>query len=104
MDGPINASRTGLNSAARVIIKACTDPTIPVTDGSFKPLQVVCPDGTIFTAQRPAAISCYWETLSYATDLVWKALAPVLPNRLTAGHSLSICGTVVYGVNRDRGE
>ena len=102
--GPVNASRTGLNSAARVILKACDDTSIPVTDGTFKPLTVVCPDGTIFTAQRPSAISCYWETLSYATDLIWRALAPVLPNRLPSGHSLSICGTCVSGINPDTGE
>ena len=40
----------------------------------------------------------------YAADLVWKALAPVLPNRLTAGHMLSVCGYVLAGRRPDTGE
>src|SRR5439155_32028 len=61
-------------------------------------------DRTIFTCERPAPVSTYWETMLYATDLVWRALAPVLPERLTAGHFLSVCGTVLAGTHPDTGE
>ena len=37
-------------------------------------------------------------------DLIWKAMAPVLSDRLTAGHFLSVCGTVVAGPHPDTGE
>jgi N-methylhydantoinase B len=40
----------------------------------------------------------------YASDLIWKAMAPVLPDRLPAGHFLSVCGTVVAGNHPDTGE
>jgi N-methylhydantoinase B len=40
----------------------------------------------------------------YATDLIWKALAPHVPNRLPAGHMLSVCGTVLAGLHPDSGE
>jgi N-methylhydantoinase B len=40
----------------------------------------------------------------YASDLIWKAMAPVLPDRLPAGHFLSVCGTVVAGLHPDSGE
>lgn len=101
--GPINCTRTRLHSACRTIFKAITDPTSPVNDGWFRPVQIVCPDGTVFTARRPAPVSTYWETGAYAVDLVWRALFPVLPDRLTAGHHLSVCGTLVAGFN-DAGE
>jgi N-methylhydantoinase B len=83
---------------------AVTDPRIPVNDGCFRPLRIVCPPGTIFSAERPAPVSTYWETLNYVTDLLWKALAPVAPERLPAGHFLSVCGTVVAGEHPDTGE
>ena len=101
--GPINCTRTRLHSACRTIFKAITDPKTPGNEGWFRPLQVVCPDGTVFTARRPAPVSTYWETGAYAVDLLWHALFPVLPDRLTAGHSLSVCGTVVSG-RRETGE
>ena len=30
-------------------------------------------------------------------DLLWRALFPVLPDRLSAGHHLSVCGTIISG-------
>jgi N-methylhydantoinase B/oxoprolinase/acetone carboxylase alpha subunit len=40
----------------------------------------------------------------FAADLVWKALAPVVPDRLTMGHFLSVCGTIVSGIHPDTGD
>lgn len=102
--GPVNCARTGLYSAARAILMALTDPSIPASEGCFRALEVVCPDNTIFTCSRPAPVSTYWETMLYAADLIWKAMAPVLPDRLPAGHFLSVCGTVVAGPHPDTGE
>lgn len=97
--GPINNSRTGLVSAVRTIFKALTDPGIPANGGCFRAIEVVCPDRTVFTAERPAPVSCYWETMLYAEDLIWKALAEHLPDRLTAGHVLSVCAIVFSGTH-----
>ncbi len=99
--GPVNCTRTRLYSACRSMFKAITDPQAPVNEGWFRPLRVICPDGTIFTARRPAPVSTYWETGAYAVDLIWRALFPVLPDRLSAGHSLSVCGTIISGRDED---
>jgi N-methylhydantoinase B len=102
--GPINATRTGLESAVRTIYKAVTNPQVPVNDGAFRPLEVICPSGTVLTAERPAPVSTYFESMILATDLVWKALAAVLPGRLSAGHLSSVCSTIVSGTHPDTGE
>src|SRR6266545_2384853 len=78
--GPVNCTVTGLHSGVRTMLKAITGPQIPVSEGCFRPLEIVCPPGTIFSAQRPAPVSTYWETMNYVTDLIWKALAPVVPD------------------------
>jgi len=101
--GPINSTRTRLHSACRSIFKSITDPSSPVNDGWFRPVRVICPEGTVFTALRPAPVSTYWETGAYAVDLIWHALFPVLSDRLTAGHSLSVCGTIISG-KKESGE
>jgi N-methylhydantoinase B len=102
--GPVNCTRTGLYSGAQSAFKALTAPAIQANEGCFRPLKIVCPDSTIFTCTRPAPVSTYWETMLYVTDLIWKALAPILPDRLPAGHFLSVCGTVVSGNHPDTGE
>ncbi|HEY8487971.1 MAG TPA: hydantoinase B/oxoprolinase family protein [Thermaerobacter sp.] len=99
--GPLNCTRSVLISSVRAAFKAVTDPAFPACDGCFEPLEVVCPPGTIFTARRPAATSTYFEVDQMACDLVLKALAPVVPHRLTAGHYLSVCGTLLAGRGDD---
>ncbi len=102
--GPINSTWTGLEVSCREIFKEATDPHFPNNDGYFRPLEVICPDGTIFTAQRPAPVSTYWETGAYASDLIWKALFPIASGLLPVGHHLSVCGTILSGVDGDRGQ
>lgn len=102
--GPINTSRTGLTSAVRLIFKAITNPQIPANSGSFRPIEIICPDRTVFTAERPAPVSTYWETLMYGVDLIWRALAPHVADRLGAGHMLSVCSVVFAGTHADTGK
>lgn len=101
--GPINNSRTGLVSAVRTIFKALTNPGIPANGGCFRAIEVICPDRTLFTAERPAPVSTYWETMLYAQDLIWKALAEHMPHRLTAGHVLSVCAVIFSGTHPETG-
>jgi N-methylhydantoinase B len=101
--GPVNCSWTGLNSAVRMVFKALTDPHIPANEGCFRPMKIVCPDGTVFTARRPAPVSTYWDSMIFAADLVWKAMAEVVPHRLAAGHFMSVCADVTYTIHPDTG-
>lgn len=102
--GPINCTWSGLVSGVRTVFKAITDPAEPATDGWFRPLRIICPPGTIFTAQRPAPVAAYFESSEMATDLVWQALAPAFPGRLTAGSFLSVCSTSLALTHPDTGE
>jgi len=102
--GPINCTWSGLVSGVRTIYKAITDPSEQATDGWFRPLTIICPPGTIFTAHRPAPVGAYFETTDLATDLVWKALAPAFPETLTAGSYISTCSTSLSLTHPDTGE
>src|SRR5690606_30813533 len=69
-----------------------------------RPLEVISDEGTIFSATRPAPTSIYWESDSFGGELVWKALAPHMPERLGAGHFLSVCSVTISGTDPDTGE
>jgi N-methylhydantoinase B len=102
--GPINCTWSGLVSGVRTVFKAITDPAEAATDGWFRPLEIICPPGTIFTAQRPAPVAAYFESTDLASDLVWKALAPAFADRLTAGSYISCCSTSLALTHPDTGE
>src|SRR5205085_801501 len=70
----------------------------------FRALEVVCSPATVFTAEPPAPTGWYYEASAFATELVWKALAPVLPERLGAGTYVSLCAAYITGRRSDSGE
>jgi N-methylhydantoinase B len=102
--GPINCTWSGLVSGVRTVFKAITDPAEPATDGWFRPLEIICPPGTIFNALRPAPVAAYFEATEMASDLVWRALSPAFPGRLTAGSFVSVCSTSLVLTHPDTGE
>ncbi len=102
--GPINCSYGALNAACKTVFKAISDPQAPSNEGWFRPYRIVIPDGTVFSAVRPAPTGFYYEASAHATELVWKALAPLLPDHLTAGSYLSLCVTYIGGLSDDTGE
>jgi N-methylhydantoinase B len=102
--GPINCTWSGLVSGVRTVFKAVTDPAEPATDGWFRPLEIICPAGTIFNARRPAPVAAYFEATEMASDLVWRALAPAFPDKLTAGSFVSVCSTSLALTHPESGE
>ena len=102
--GPINCSHAGLLTGVRCVFKAVTNPDIPANGGAFRPLEIICPPGTLLTAESPAPVSLYFESLIAAIDVVWKALAPIAPNHLTAGHKRTVGSTFISGRHPDTGE
>ena len=102
--GPINCAYGALLSACKTLFKAITDPQAPSNEGWFRPYQIIIPEGTVFSATRPAPTGWYYEASAYATELVWKALAPLLSDRLTAGSYLSLCATYLSGADDETGE
>src|SRR5699024_9294351 len=95
--GPVNCSFTGLASAVRTIFLSITNPEQDVNDGVFNPLKILVDEGSIMSAKRPAPTSNYFETMLACTDLIWKSLAPYIPNRLSAAHLLSVCSVTLSG-------
>lgn len=82
--GPINSPFPGTLSALRYVIKSLTTPREPANEGHFRPLQVVAPRGNIFNPSPPAPTFIGGWTSMRLLDLVPAALAPAIPERVTA--------------------
>ena len=82
--GPINCGVAQAIAACRVGYKLLVSPDVPGNGGSFRPLSVQVREGSVFGALPPAACQWYFSHLGLLIDLVAKALAPVLPDRVAA--------------------
>lgn len=64
--------------------------------GTFLPIQIVAPEGSLVNAVAPAAVSGRAQTCPRVVDLIFMALAPALPDRVIAnsnvGPALKISG------------
>jgi N-methylhydantoinase B len=97
LKGPLNLSRTGLETAVRAAFKAITTPTLPANNGSFSHVKLICPENTMVSATAPAPVSVYYEVFLAAIDLLLKTLGPIVPDKLPAGHFRSVCVTYISG-------
>jgi N-methylhydantoinase B len=95
--GPVNCSTGALLSACKTVVRAITAPGARSNDGFFRPFSLTVPPRTIFSAEPPAPTGWYYEGAAFANDLIWKALAPVVPGRLGAGSYTSLCCSYVVG-------
>jgi N-methylhydantoinase B len=84
--GPVNCGFAQTISAVRVAFKLLINPERPVDGGTFKTLDVLAPEGSLFKAQEPAACAWYFTPLGLLIDLFVKALAPAMPEKVAGAH------------------
>ena len=71
---------------------------IPQNEGSFRPVKVTSPPGSIFNPIAPAAAEARFAQIQRLVDLIIKALAPVLPDKCTAGNAAVLSFAAYSGV------
>jgi N-methylhydantoinase B len=99
-NSPLNSVYGVTLSGAYYAIRAVTDPHIPMNDGSFRPIDVRVPDGTLLNPRRPAAVSAgNVETSMRNADLVLGALAKLAPGRVPAQSGGSMNNVMIGGLD-----
>jgi N-methylhydantoinase B len=92
--GPMNSGIAVAASVAKVAFKSILVPNGPATEGSFRPLKVIVPSGTIISATNNAAMSLWTVSIKTILDLMYLAFSQCLPDAVPAGHHGSMG---VYG-------
>jgi N-methylhydantoinase B len=75
---------------------------IPQNSGMFRPVSVLAPKGSIFNPNFPRACFARMAQIQRVLDCVIRALAPVLPERATAGNSAHVMSASYSGFNPER--
>lgn len=101
--GPINLPVGQTEAVCSLIFKALTTPGTPVVAGNFAPLRVVTEPGSVMHAVPPMPTFTLWTGL-LAGEVVLKALAQGMPNRVPACSGGDVCSMMGLGVNPRTGE
>ncbi len=84
-----------------LLLDTYTNPDpVPANEGSFRPVKVTAPRGSIYNPIAPAAAEARFTQIQRVVDLIIKALAPVLPDRCTAGNAATLSFAAYSGVRR----
>ena len=97
--GPLNSPRPTSISYVRYGVKSITMPGLPTNEGCFRPLKVILRPDSIFDPRPPAPTTLWVEASQNIPDLMLKALAPAMPDRVRASTFGSDVATFVYGTN-----
>jgi N-methylhydantoinase B len=96
---PTNATFSQTYSGVVYVLKCLIDPDIPVNDGFYRLVDIRTRPGSVVAARHPAAVAAGWEVAMQLCDLLFKALAEALPDRVLAGTKGCICNIAFGGIN-----
>jgi N-methylhydantoinase B len=99
---PVNAVFGVTLSGVHYVIRAATDPAIPMNEGCFRPVSVRAPLGTLLNPRRPAPVAGgNVETSQRNADLMLRAFAAIEPGRIPALSSGTMSNVMAGGTAPD---
>ncbi len=90
---PINSPLNFTRAYSHYAVKCAFDPETPNNDGSFRPITLIAPEGSIVNPRRPAPVWARHLTGHYLPILVLAALGRLMPDRVIAE-----CGSPLWNV------
>ena len=98
--GFYNSGVTTGYACAQVAFKCLTSPVdYPLNEGAFRNLKVIIPMGKVVSAVKPAPMR-WWMTFPMTiVDTIFKAMAPIIPDRTIAGHHADLGIANFHGIN-----
>ncbi len=83
-------------------IKSMFAPDIPNNDGCARPIQLSAPEGSVVNCKFPAAVAARMGVGHFLTEVIYRALSQVLPDRVIAGSGGTPAAmNVFYGKRND---
>lgn len=103
--GSINAVRAITESAVYYVVRALIPESIPASSGVLRPICIHTPEGSVVDARFPAAVAAgNVETSQRIVDVLLKALAQAVPERIPAASSGTMNNLTLGGINPRDGQ
>jgi N-methylhydantoinase B len=105
VEGSVNAVAAITYSACFYVFRCLLAEDVPAAAGLMRPIQVISPEGTIVNARPPAAVAGgNVETSQRIVDVVLRALAQAIPDRIPAAAAGTMNNLTIGGVDPRTGE
>ena len=105
VEGSVNAVAAITYSACFYVFRCLLAEDVPAAAGLMRPIRVIAPEGTIVNARPPAAVAGgNVETSQRIVDVVLRALAQAIPDRIPAAASGTMNNLSIGGVDPRTGE
>jgi N-methylhydantoinase B len=101
--GPTNCTFYMALSLIMYTMKCLTDPDIQQSEGCYRPVKTIIPEGKALNCKFPAAVAGGWEIGRRGIDAVCKALLKAMPDRVPAG-SNGAMNQITFGGEYPDGE
>src|SRR5207253_2860845 len=103
--GSVNAVEAITYSACFYVFRCLLADDVPATAGLMRPIGVVAPKGTVVNAQPPAAVAGgNVETSQRIVDVLLRALAQAIPDRIPAAASGTMNNLTIGGIDPRTGD
>jgi N-methylhydantoinase B len=103
--GAVNAVRAITVSACFYVLRCLLGEDAPATEGILQPVTVHAPEGTIVNARPPAAVAGgNVETSQRIVDVLMRALAKAIPERVPAASAGTMSNVTIGGTDPRTGE
>jgi len=100
VQGAINAVEAITYSACFYVFRCLLREDVPATAGLMRPIRVIAPSGTVVNAHPPAAVAGgNVETSQRIVDVLLRALAQAIPDRIPAAASGTMNNLTVGGID-----
>ncbi len=96
---PVNSTYAQTFSGCAYVLKCLIEPDVPVNEGFYRLIRMNAPAGTVVNATPPSPVVGGWETQTRVIDLLFRALAPALPDRMPAGTKAMQCHAGFGGID-----
>ena len=98
--GAINAVEAITVSAVSYCFRCLIGGDVPASAGLIEPIEVVAPEGTVVNALPPASVAGgNVETSQRIVDVVFKALAQAIPDRIPAASQGTMNNLTIGGID-----
>ena len=105
VEGSINAVEAITYSACFYAFRCLLEEDVPATSGLMRPIRVITPSGTVVNARPPAAVAGgNVETSQRIVDVLLRALAQAVPERIPAAASGTMNNLTIGGMDPRTGE
>lgn len=102
-NGFVNGTFTSSASATILTLLQMVNPDIPHNEGMVQPIEIVIPEGTVLNAAYPKATTFGNHLCPPNADAIQRALAAVMPDRVTAGWNNLLC-SLTTGTDPEKNE